>query len=474
MPLRVTIHHLTGSLTGRSQQIELGPNARIRLGRDPGSDVKFHDNADDSVSGVHAALLCDGDRLFVEDQRSANGTFVNGAPCAAFQRIAVPDGARVRLAHDGPEMQITTDVVPTATALIPMPASTPDADPAADRGSAAAARVSLRERLLAQASARGRPAGLAAVLMLVLGGIGFAYHEDASSRTAVTDRPISAPPPVAPPSRGWPEAERAVRRAVAFVRCAYHLERPVSIASSSAVPVRLESTEVSGSAVLIGDGLVLTAKHVVEPWKYALDWSQSPFADWDAFARRTGMTPVYESLTIQFPGFQPIAGQVVATSETSDLALVSIPTLSVPPVAVAHTNDAIQVTDEVGILGYPRGIGRVGLIQFDRSGAGRTQVEIGNMEPTFFKGTVSRFTDASNGDAPLFSIDASIEPGNSGGPVINRDGTVIGVVVAHLEESTDVRTINGVEIASREVVESAGRAVSPADVDAFLRRAGIR
>ena len=97
----LTIRHLSGSLSGKSQRIALQEGQILRLGRASESDVKFSDTADDSVSSHHAELKLEGGRLLIEDKRSANGTSINGAPLPPFQKVAVPDGSRVRLGRLG-------------------------------------------------------------------------------------------------------------------------------------------------------------------------------------------------------------------------------------------------------------------------------------------------------------------------------------------------------------------------------------
>jgi pSer/pThr/pTyr-binding forkhead associated (FHA) protein len=54
--------------------LRLGANI-TRLGRGPGADVRFDDHR---VSRDHAILVRHGEHLRVLDNRSANGTFVNG------------------------------------------------------------------------------------------------------------------------------------------------------------------------------------------------------------------------------------------------------------------------------------------------------------------------------------------------------------------------------------------------------------
>ena len=61
-----------GPLAG--QEIELaGP--RQMMGRDPSADIRI---LDDVVSRKHACISCQGERYFLEDLGSSNGTYLNG------------------------------------------------------------------------------------------------------------------------------------------------------------------------------------------------------------------------------------------------------------------------------------------------------------------------------------------------------------------------------------------------------------
>jgi serine phosphatase RsbU (regulator of sigma subunit) len=62
------------------------------IGRDPDCDVVLHVTA---VSRRHARVFVDSGAFFIEDLRSRNGTFVNGQPVVAPQRLAENDRVAV-------------------------------------------------------------------------------------------------------------------------------------------------------------------------------------------------------------------------------------------------------------------------------------------------------------------------------------------------------------------------------------------
>lgn len=68
---------------------------RIIVGRR--KDVVHLHVANGSISGQHLALRPDGNKVWVEDRNSSNGTKVNGIRLAAFKPMAAESGARIEL-----------------------------------------------------------------------------------------------------------------------------------------------------------------------------------------------------------------------------------------------------------------------------------------------------------------------------------------------------------------------------------------
>jgi hypothetical protein len=86
--------YLTYPTPEGSREIALDGD-RISLGRGSDADLRFDD---DGLSRLHATIHRDGDRVWVLDENSTNGTFVNGA---AVPPSGTPlyDGDRVRIGH---------------------------------------------------------------------------------------------------------------------------------------------------------------------------------------------------------------------------------------------------------------------------------------------------------------------------------------------------------------------------------------
>jgi len=98
--------------------------------------------------------------------------------------------------------------------------------------------------------------------------------------------------------------------------------------------------------------------------------------------------------------------EVVEADTYKDLALLKIPVQGLPCVTLGDS-ERTRVLDSVIALGYP--------------------LEIGN-EVAANEGKINAKRDSEK--IPLFQIDAAVNPGNSGGPLVNDHGEVIGVVVA--------------------------------------------
>ena len=69
---------LTYTTSQGLQEIPLDRD-RISFGRGSDATYRFEDN---SLSRLHATVYRDGDRIWIVDENSANGTFVNGQPAA--------------------------------------------------------------------------------------------------------------------------------------------------------------------------------------------------------------------------------------------------------------------------------------------------------------------------------------------------------------------------------------------------------
>lgn len=107
---------------------------------------------------------------------------------------------------------------------------------------------------------------------------------------------------------------------------------------------------------------------------------------------------------------------VVSEDESRDLAVLRVRNDSLPnPVKLSSSNE-IRETLPVYILGFPFGES----LSTNRSGP---NVTIG-------RGTISSVRSDDFGNLEKVQIDGDLNPGNSGGPIVFSDGTLMGVSVA--------------------------------------------
>jgi S1-C subfamily serine protease len=174
----------------------------------------------------------------------------------------------------------------------------------------------------------------------------------------------------------------------AFSSLVYQIIHPSLVLIQSKFPDKDGEEENGlGSGVVINEnGAILTSLHVVEN---ATD-IQVTFAD----------------------GEQSVA-EVIATQPENDIAVLlptQLPDLIVP--ATLGNPNAMRVGDEAFAVGNPFGL-------------------YGSMSAGVISGFERSFQppDSDQRLEGLIQIDAAVNPGNSGGPLLNRYGQVVGIVV---------------------------------------------
>ncbi len=146
-----------------------------------------------------------------------------------------------------------------------------------------------------------------------------------------------------------------------------------------------------GSGFLIApDGLVLTSRHVIDG---------------------------ADDVRVELDDGRVFRGVVVARDAPLDVALIQLAGARGLPVATLGASSGVRVGDPVIAIGNPFGLGpsvSVGIL----SAAART------------------LEDAPTGD--LLQTDAAVNPGDSGGPLLDAEGRVIGVNTAVLEHGQGI------------------------------------
>ena len=258
-----------------------------------------------------------------------------------------------------------------------------------------------------------RRAGLlsvAAVLVLALGisigSVGLPALAPATPSTTPTVTPL--PSPSATPTATATVTATATPTATPTRTSAQILEA----IAPSVVRVRLENSEGTGFVAFPG-GQVLTAFHVVG------DVSSRP--------------------TIVDGNGDEHSAVVLGADEEADLVLLVAPKLAATPLPLAPS---VEIGQSVVAVGYPAGLPGAASIT---------------------RGIISAKRTLPGSDLVYVQTDAPLNPGNSGGPLLNERGEVVGVNLARLRGARAQYENLGFAL-SAEDVQRIGRALRGGEV----------
>jgi S1-C subfamily serine protease len=169
------------------------------------------------------------------------------------------------------------------------------------------------------------------------------------------------------------------------------------------------------------DGLIVTNRHLIRDWEY------NP-----AFSGATGKT---NRIDVIFPGsrrdeaIQARLHRLSAGTQT-DVAILKIdPPPSMPVVRKIEPAEGIGQGADVAVLGYPLGLD---LLQLTGEAL---------IAPSLSAGVVSRVNPGT------IQLSLRAYSGNSGGPVFDRRGRVIGILTANVKTAQDLTLCTPIEAA---------------------------
>jgi hypothetical protein len=171
----------------------------------------------------------------------------------------------------------------------------------------------------------------------------------------------------------------------------------------------------SGTGFVVAPGRALTNAHVIEDCR---------------------------GVRVRAAGGADLAGRVLASDRERDLALVEVPPEAGPPLPFRRDTN-VRRGEGVVTYGFPL----AGLLS---SG------------PTLTTGEISALAGLSDNQRQ-FQISAPVQPGNSGGPLLDMGGNVVGVIVSKL---------NAQRVAQRtgDIPQNVNFAVKGIEALAFLRQ----
>ena len=154
------------------------------------------------------------------------------------------------------------------------------------------------------------------------------------------------------------------------------------------------SSAVTGSGFILSeDGYIITNYHVIE---YAVQQKSDP--------------------TVILHDGTEYTASIVGTEQANDIAVLKIEASGLSPVSFGDS-DSIRVGDTVYAVGNP-----LGELEFSMS--------------TGHISALGRVISTEESESiNMFQMDAAVNPGNSGGPVYNSLGQVVGVVTAKYSDS---------------------------------------
>ena len=215
-------------------------------------------------------------------------------------------------------------------------------------------------------------------------------------------QPSAPPPPSAPSTAGTPAPTPTLAELVK------RLEPSMALIENAA-------QGGAGSGFIIGtNGKILTNEHVVAGAKQV-------------------------NIIMPKPDSSQYNGNVILSDEDLDLAVVQIHAARTFPTLRFDSGDDVHIGEEVAALGFPAPASNL----------------------TVTSGIISSIFELDN--ITFIQTDATLNPGNSGGPLLNRDGAVVGVNTFKIENTPD-------DIGR---IDNAGFALSAANAAAWLKRNNI-
>jgi S1-C subfamily serine protease len=173
---------------------------------------------------------------------------------------------------------------------------------------------------------------------------------------------------------------------------------------AATVFVRVDATggEVQGTGFLaLRRGLVLTNAHVATPDD----------------AKGKVRVVLYSGTR----GERTLTAQVIASDANLDIAFLQVTGANLPePLPLAEATGLVE-TMPLYVFGFPFGDGL--------ASQGR------NPEPSVLRASVACLRHSSAGLLEMIQLDGELQPGNSGGPVVDELGRVVGITVSRLRST---------------------------------------
>ncbi len=413
--------HLSGSKRGKT---ELFTDSKISVGTDPSCNLNFDQSVDKSTSSFHAEINLQGCDYVLNDLDSTKGTFVNNRQ---IKGVVIHDGDLIEFGDNGPRarFRINTEEGDVCKPFREILADSMDIAREPHKGrkliTATAFFKSLLVEAFTQSSAKFKLVTVLIFLLTFIGIITLVYNIY-SSLTETTKRVELL------------EFESAIgekiikdfSRGVCLIQCSFSLVDEVS-----GEPLKswkdgsLLTNKLTGTGFIIGNGKVLTNRHVAEPWRQQTA---------HAIPIEPGLTPRFEVFRAFFPDVsESVPLKVDKVSDVADVALLSFDPegVDIPVLKLDYSGkDAIE-GEPVVLLGYPAGMSALYAksdpevaLEMSKLPFLEAAQELSDhhlIKPIATQGHIS---DVLN---KRIIYDALTTVGGSGGPLFNNKGEVIAI-----------------------------------------------
>lgn len=149
-------------------------------------------------------------------------------------------------------------------------------------------------------------------------------------------------------------------------------------------------------------------------------------------------------ITITMNNGKTVPAQVVTTDRANDLALLSVADATQLPPSLPLARGPVPIGSRVFTIGYPH-------------------VDVMGHTPKLTSGIISAEAGVED-DKRLYQISVPVQAGNSGGPLIDMQGEVVGIVTAKLNAMAILRQ-------SGDLPENVNYAIKARVVASFLQKA---
>jgi len=413
--------HLSGSKRGKTESFT---DSKISVGTDPSCNLNFDQSIDKSTSSFHAEINLQECDYVLKDLDSAEGTFVNNRQ---IKEVVIHDGDLIEYGDNGPRarFRIKTEEGDVCKPFREILADSMDIAREPHKGrkliTAKAFFKSLLSEAYTQSSAKFK---LVAALIFLIASIGIftLVYNIYSSLTETTKRVDL----LEFESTIGEKIIKDYSKGVCLIQCSFSL-----VDDASGKPLRswkdgrLLTNELTGTGFIIGNGKILTNRHVAEPW-----WQETSHA----IPIEPGLTPRVEVFRAFFPDVEdPVPLKVEKVSDIVDVALLSFDPEGVDMTGLEldlSGKDAIE-GEPVVLLGYPAGMNalyaksdpeiakEISKLPFLKAAQELSSRHL--IKPIATQGHIS---DVLN---KRIIYDALTTSGGSGGPLFNNKGEVIAI-----------------------------------------------